>query len=76
MLSLDSQINVHRFLQVIVAVAVLHNIAIDNEEIEPPVDTNLNIPHHETVPNELANQQEYQGNDHIRNVIVNQYFNN
>lgn len=59
---------------VIVATAVLHNIAIDNEDVEPPNDPEVIIPIYDDVPNRRPNVFENQHNNRRRNVIINNYF--
>lgn len=66
--------NVQNYLKIIIATAVLHNIAIDNREVEPPIDLAIQVPQHLPVPNILIHFNENYNNEHVRNQIVNNFF--
>ncbi|KMQ88101.1 nuclease harbi1 [Lasius niger] len=77
-LALDSRFSkVQRVLPVIVATAILHNIARRAGDPLPPDDPALQLPvpweeilEHGNVP--LMNDAS--GNDHMQNILINDYF--
>lgn len=65
------RVKIETVQDIIVAVAVLHNIAINNNEEEPPVYVDLPD---EEIENDIENQIEIQGDNTVRQALIVEYF--
>lgn len=65
------RVKIETVQDIIVAAAVLHNIAINNNEEEPPVYVDLPD---EEIENDIENQIEIQGDNTVRQALIVEYF--
>lgn len=75
-LAIGMRVNIERVLPIIVAVMILHNIAVEMNEDEPQQDPNILIQNLEE-PNDIFDQNIIGGNEHVavRTALVNTVFN-
>lgn len=73
-LSLGIRLKVETALTVIVAVGVLHNIAVDRVEREPPLDPEVILPNLDFIEEIDADPPNHHNFHNAREVLLNEYF--
>lgn len=75
-LSLGIRVALDKTMAIIVATAVLHNIACNMQEADPPVDPAVPVPHIEDVlvPNANPPRGAGGGNNRVRQALIEEYF--